>query len=66
MSVQERTIYEWLEFINIHMFNYQIRRLRSICESRGEFSGRSILRPNYSYTIYSYIYECFMNEAQCI
>ncbi len=24
MSVQERPIYEWLEFINICMFNYQI------------------------------------------
>ncbi len=40
-------IYKILEFINIHMFNYQIGRLRSICESRGEFLGRSGLCANY-------------------
>ncbi len=42
------TIYEWLEFINILMFNYQIGCLRSVGESGGEFSGRTVLRTNYS------------------
>ncbi len=28
--------------------NYQIGSLRRVCESRGEFSGRSVLRANYS------------------
>ncbi len=38
--------YQWLEFINIHMLNYQIGHLWSVCESGGEFS--SVLRANYS------------------
>ncbi len=39
---------ELFEFINIRMFNYQIGRLRSVCESGGEFSGKSILLAIYS------------------
>jgi len=42
MSVHERPIYELLEVIN-----KQIGHLRSVCESGGEFLGRSVLHGNY-------------------
>ncbi len=47
MGMQERPFYELLEFINIHMFSYQIGCLRSICEYGGEFSERAILLAIY-------------------
>ncbi len=31
-----------------YTFNHQIGRLRSVCESVGEFSGKSVLHANYS------------------
>ncbi len=48
MSVLFTNALNELISINSSMCNYQIGSFRSICQSGGEFSGRSVLRANYS------------------
>ncbi len=63
MSVQERLVYEWLEFINIHMFNYHIVHLQIRLWIQRRVSGKVCFTCKLLIRIYSYIYSYIRNDS---